>query len=42
MKTYVALMNIKHFYIENNIDKLAINKLGQFDNLKLNTFRALL
>ncbi|KAE9542453.1 hypothetical protein AGLY_003314 [Aphis glycines] len=32
---YIALMNLKQFCEENNLDKIAMNKLGMNDNLQL-------
>ena len=39
---YVALINLKRFCIDNNINKLVMNKLGQSDSLKYDTIRAMI
>lgn len=32
---YITLLNLKHFYIEQSLNKLAMNKLGRNDELEL-------
>lgn len=39
---YVALTNLKHFRINNNIHKLTMNKLGQLNKIKWDKVRAMI